>query len=152
MTIVLRLAVFMLLVLCTATTASAAACPTSQPKTEDALLQAEETWAKALGEHDVDTVACLVADSFEDAGVDGAVHDRAAMLSRVSQRGPNRNQLEDMHAHIFGDTAFVRGVNKVFDPSGKHVASVRFTDIFVYRDGRWQAVAGQETLIKEAQK
>jgi hypothetical protein len=32
------------------------------------------------------------------------------------------------------------------------VASVRFTDIFAYRDGRWVALAGQETLVPEAKQ
>jgi hypothetical protein len=57
-----------------------------------------------------------------------------------------------MKARIYDDTAFVRGLNRVLDASGKVTTSVRFTDIFVYRDDRWQAVAGQETfLTKKAQ-
>jgi hypothetical protein len=28
----------------------------------------------------------------------------------------------------------------------------RFTDIYIYRDQRWMAVAGQETLLPEAAK
>jgi hypothetical protein len=35
------------------------------------------------------------------------------------------------------------------DASGKVVARVRFTDVFTYRDGRWQALAGQESLVPE---
>jgi hypothetical protein len=38
------------------------------------------------------------------------------------------------------------------DPSGKVVARVRFTDVFTYRDGRWQALAGHETLLGEASR
>jgi hypothetical protein len=40
----------------------------------------------------------------------------------------------------------------VLDASGKEIARVRFTDVFVYRDGRWQAVAGHETLMPEEKK
>jgi hypothetical protein len=29
-------------------------------------------------------------------------------------------------------------------------AKVRFTDVYVYREGRWLAVAGQETLLPAA--
>jgi hypothetical protein len=32
------------------------------------------------------------------------------------------------------------------------VARVRFTDVFTYRDGRWQALVGHETLIGEASR
>jgi len=54
-----------------------------------------------------------------------------------------------MHAHIQGEMAYVRGMNRMTDNRGAVLARVRFTDIFVYRDGRWQAVAGQETLVGE---
>lgn len=128
----------------------AKSCPTAQAKDEATLLQIEQTWAKALELHDAETVACLVADEFQDAGVDGAVHERAEMLANVGKRGPTVNRLEDMHAHLYGDFAYVRGINRVTDPSGKPLASVRFTDVFVYRNGYWQAVAGQETLMKES--
>jgi ketosteroid isomerase-like protein len=123
-------------------------CATAQPKNESALLELEQSWAKALEQHDAETVACFVADDFEDAGVDGTVHNRAEMLARIPQRGPNLNHLTDMHGHLYGDFAYVRGVNEVTDSAGKPLAKVRFTDVFTYRDGRWQAVAGQETRVK----
>jgi ketosteroid isomerase-like protein len=125
-----------------------AACP-GHSRDEQALLQLEHNWAKALEQHDTETVACLLADEFQDADVDGQVHDRNEALARVAKRRPSTNQLEDMHAHLYGDTAFVRGLNQVRDAAGKVLARVRFTDIFVYRDGRWQAVAGHETLVSE---
>ena len=127
---------------------SAATCP-SQPKTEAALLDLERSWAKALQQHDADTVSCFLSDEFQDAGVEGELNDRAATLARIPKRGPNQNRLEDLHAHIYGDAAYVRGLNQVLDPSGKPLARVRFTDIFVYRDGRWRAVAGHETLLPD---
>jgi len=126
----------------------AAACP-GQPKTEGALLDLERSWAQALQQHDADTVSCFLADEFQDAGVEGELNDRAATLAHIPKRGPNQNRLEDLHAHIYGDAAYVRGLNQVLDPSGKPLARVRFTDIFVYRDNRWQAVAGHETLMPE---
>ena len=122
-------------------------CPSGQPRTENALLQLEQSWAKALEQHDSATVACFLADEFEDAGVDGELHDRAETLARIPHRRPSHNQLTDLHVRVYGDFAFVRGLNRVTDDAGKLLAQVRFTDIFVYRDGRWQAVAGQETLV-----
>ncbi len=141
-----------LLLITAVSSAWAAPCATGQAKDESTLLQLEQTWAKALERHDAEMVGCLVADEFQDAGVDGTVRDRAHMLAQIPQRGPNRNHLEDMHAHVYGDFAYVRGINQVTDPSGKPLARVRFTDVFVYRDSRWQAVAGQETLMSEASK
>ena len=132
--------------------ALAAACPKNQPKTEAALLDLERNWAQALGRHDADTVACMVADEFEDADVDGSLHTRAQMLAHIPQRKPGTNHLTEMRAHVEGNFGFVRGLNEVLDPAGKMVARVRFTDIFTYRDGRWQALAGHETLLGEASR
>jgi ketosteroid isomerase-like protein len=125
-----------------------APCERGQAKDEKTLVGLEETWAKALERHDVDAVSCLLAEEFEDADIDGVVHDRKEALTRIPQRRPSLNHLQDMRVWIHGDSAFVRGVNQVTDASGKSLARVRFTDIFVYRDGRWQTVAGQETLVK----
>ncbi len=33
------------------------------------------------------------------------------------------------------------------DAGGKPTGAVRFTDVFVWRDGRWRAVSAQETVI-----
>ncbi len=130
----------------------AADCPRNQPKTEAALLELERNWADALSRHDAETVACLVADEFEEADVDGSLHTRSQMLARIPQRKPGSNRLTKMRAHVEGSMGFVRGLNEVLDPSGKVVARVRFTDIFTYRDGRWQALAGHETLLGEASR
>jgi ketosteroid isomerase-like protein len=133
-------------VLCLPSALTAATCP-SQPKTEAALLELERAWAHALEQHDADTVSCFLADEFQDAGTEGELQDRAATLVRIPQRRSSQNRLEDLHARIYGDAAYVRGLNQVLDPTGKPIARVRFTDIFVHRDGRWQAVAGHETLL-----
>jgi len=127
--------------------ASAAPCPSFGQKDESTLLRLEQTWAKALETRDEATVACLLAPEFEDADVYGAVHQRDKMLAHIQNRKPSLNHLEDMHAHIYGDAACVRGLNRVTYSSGKELAKVRFTDIFVYRGGTWQAVAGHETLV-----
>jgi ketosteroid isomerase-like protein len=132
--------------------AVAAECPKDEPRTEAALIQIEENWAAALSRKDADAVACLVADEFEDADVDGSLHTRRQMLEHIPQRKPGTNQLSDMRAHVEGNFAFVRGLNAVVDASGKVVARVRFTDIFTYGDGRWQALAGQETLLGQASR
>jgi ketosteroid isomerase-like protein len=140
------------ILLALALSALAADCPKDQPKTEAALIELEQNWAAALSRKDADTVACMVADEFEDADVDGSLHPRSQMLERIPQRKPGTNHLSEMRAHVEGNFAFVRGLNTVVDASGKVLARVRFTDVFAYRGGRWQALAGHETLLGEASR
>lgn len=127
-------------------------CPKNQPKTEAALVDAEQNWAAALNRKDVDAVACLLADEFEDADVDGSLHARSQTLEHVPNKRPGTNQLSELRAHVEGNLGFTRGLATLVDGSGKVVARVRFTDVFTYRDGRWQALAGQESLLGAASR
>jgi ketosteroid isomerase-like protein len=130
----------------------AADCPKNQPGTEAALIEAEQNWAAALNRKDAPAVACLLADEFEDADVDGSLHTRSQTLDHIPNKKPGTNQLSELRAHIEGNIGFTRGLATLVDPSGKVVARVRFTDIFTYRDGRWQALAGQESLLGGASR
>ena len=132
--------------------AQAADCPRNQPKTEVALLELEQNWAQALSRQDADTVRCMVADEFEEADVDGALHSRGQMLAHIPQRKPGSNHLTELRAHVDGNFGFVRGLNQVLDPAGKVKARIRFTDVFTYRDGRWQAILAHESLLGEASR
>ncbi len=128
-----------------------AACP-RQPKDASVLVQLEQTWAQALEAHDADAVGCLLAEEFQDADPDGKLHDRAETLSQVPHRRPGKNILSELDPHGFGDAAYIRGLATLVDAQGNTIARVRFTDIYVYRDRRWLAVAGQETLLPAAAK
>jgi len=132
--------------------APAAECPKNQPKTEAALIELEQNWAAGLSRKDAATVACLLADEFEDVDVDGSLHTRSQTLEHIPQRKPGVNRLSELRAHVEGNSGFTRGLATLMDASGKVVARVRFTDVFTYRDGRWQAIAGQESLLGEAKR
>ncbi|MGA8540594.1 MAG: nuclear transport factor 2 family protein [Terriglobales bacterium] len=140
------------LVLALPLSAHAADCPRNQPKTEAALIELEQNWAAALSRKDAAVVACMLADEFEDADVDGSLHTRTWTVERIPNRKPGVNQLSELRAHVDGNSGFTRGLATLVDASGKVVARVRFTDIFTYRDGRWQALAGQESLLGGASR
>jgi Domain of unknown function (DUF4440) len=127
-------------------------CPKNQPKTEAALIELEQSWAQALNRKDADIVGCMIANEFEDADVDGSLHTRSQTLASIPNRKPNTNRLSDLRAHVEDNMGFTRGLNTIVDASGKVVARVRFTDVFTYRDGRWQALVGHETLLGEASR
>jgi ketosteroid isomerase-like protein len=141
-----------LVVLLLSLPALAADCPKNQPKTEAALIAFENSWADALTRKDADTVACMLADEFEEADVDGSLHTRAENLGKIPNRKPGVNHLSEMRAHVEGTFGFTRGLATLVDASGKVVARVRFTDVFAYRDGRWQALAGHESLLSQASR
>lgn len=127
--------------------AYAAPCPTGQVKDGSALVQAEQTWARSLEQSDAASLACILADEFEDAGPDGKLADRATTLAKGAEHRAVHHELSDLHPHVQGDSGYIRGQAAAIDAQGKVVAKVRFTDVYVYRDGRWQCVAGHESMI-----
>jgi len=59
--------------------------------------------------------------------------------------------LSDLNVRVDGNTAVVTGINHVRgrDAESKPIDQrVRFTDVFIKRDGRWQVWATQGTVIK----
>jgi|SRR5580698_6095631 ketosteroid isomerase-like protein len=147
----MRILFLLVLLLGRAVNALAGDCPRNQPKTEAALVQLEENWAAALSRKDADMVACMLADEFEDVGPDGSQSNRKQTLEHIPNKKPGTNQLSEMRAHIEGNLGFTRGLATLVDASGKVVARVRFTDVFTYRDGRWQALVGQESMLASAE-
>jgi ketosteroid isomerase-like protein len=127
--------------------AYAAPCPAGQAKDGSALVQNERMWAKALEQRDSAALSCLLAAEFEDAGPDGALQDRDTTLAKAGEHQPMHHELTEMHAQVHGDFAYIRGLATAVDAQGKVLVKVRFTDIYVYRDGRWQAVAAHESKV-----
>lgn len=129
--------------------AYAAPCLTEQSKDGSALVQAEQTWARALERADRAALDCILADEFEDAGPDGALTDRATTLTKAAKPRPVREELTELRPQVHGDFGYIRGLATATDPQGKVLARVRFTDVYVYRDGRWQCVAGHESALSK---
>lgn len=129
---------------------AAVTCP-AEPRTADGLRQAEDRWAAALEARDGAALGCRLAPDFADNNWQGRIVSRDDMLARLPKRPPSRLQLTDVTVRIEGMTGVIRGLNTQVAPDGKVVGRVRFTDIFVWRAGRWQAIAAQETLVAEPQ-
>lgn len=141
---------YLLWMLLLSSVAFAAPCPTDQPKDGSALVQIEQTWAHSLDQRDAAALACILADEFEDVGGDGKLTDRATTLKKAAEPRAVHDELSDLHAHVQGDMGYIRGFATATDAQGKVMGRVRFTDVYVYREQRWQCVAGQETLLRDA--
>jgi len=127
--------------------AYATPCPSGQTKDGNALIQTEQTWARSLEHQDTATLGCILADEFEDAGPDGKLTDRATTLAKAAEHRSVHHELTELQPHVQGDFGYIRGLAAAIDPQGKIVAKVRFTDVYEYRVGRWQCVAGHESLV-----
>jgi ketosteroid isomerase-like protein len=130
--------------------AGASPCPTGQVKDGSALIQIEQTWARSLEHRDTAALGCILADEFEDAGPDGRLTNRATTLTKAAGHAAVHHELSELQPHVNGDSGYIRGLAAAVNAEGKLVANVRFTDVYVYRDGRWQCVAGHESMVAES--
>jgi hypothetical protein len=55
---------------------------------------------------------------------------------------PGSKHFENMHVRVYGDVAIVNGMVVATAPEGTQ--KTLFTDVFVRREGKWQAVNAQE--------
>lgn len=123
------------------------ACPL-EPMTKEGVLSAERDWVEALERGDRVRLECRLAPQFVDTNWQAKVLSRADVLARLGGPRPQPS-LTKLEAQLVGKTAIVHGVNSQTSRDGTDQGSVRFTDIFVYRARRWQAVSAQETVIRK---
>jgi hypothetical protein len=126
--------------------AAKASCAT-QPLTADGAMAAEQAWVAAIEHRDTPALLCLLDPSFIDSNWKGRLVGRSEILSNVTSRPRPTLHLSQLDVTIHGQVAVVRGLNSQAGGAGS--GSVRFTDVFVYRDRRWRAVAAQETVVRQ---
>jgi hypothetical protein len=128
-------------------------------KGESRLMQVEQQWLAALRKHDNAALDCILARDWIDNSSSGRVLTRADVLGRPPGAVPSSKRKVTQHfdgtrVRIYGDVGVVTGrvVTQITDlPNGEtQMRQTLFTDVLLWREGRWQAVSSQETVIPEA--
>jgi ketosteroid isomerase-like protein len=118
---------------------------------ERELVRLENDWSTALQKRDTAFLQKLFADEFLSTDATGAAFNKAQEIANWTTEGARLDSflLSDLKVHVYGDTAVVTGVNTMKGTyRGQDFGGAfRFTDVFVKRGGRWQAVATQATLV-----
>jgi uncharacterized protein (TIGR02246 family) len=123
----------------------------SYPATE--LEQIEQRLMRAWIDHDRAYVESVIAEDWVTTDTSGRVLTRAQVFAEMFDSGDRKlesGKIDDVKVRMLGgETAVVTG--RTFAQGsyrGQRVAvTLRFTDVFVKRDGRWQAVASQGTVV-----
>lgn len=112
----------------------------------------ERDWNLAWIKRDPAWLEKNVADDatfiYADSSVAGKAGDIATLKN--SKNIVEWNNLSDMNIRIDGNTGVVTGINHIKgkDADGKPFEfRVRYTDMYIKRDGRWLAWASQTTLM-----
>jgi ketosteroid isomerase-like protein len=123
----------------------------SNPAAEDSVRALEEARGQALIRSDTIALSRMTAAEFNELTRLGTIRNRAANLRDVSS-GMLRLltvHYDSLTVRIYGDVAILQGIADNTGTMGGMPFSgrIRYTRVFVRRDGRWQAVTMQHTPI-----
>jgi ketosteroid isomerase-like protein len=116
---------------------------------ERTLFRLEDQWTRALVRRDSAAFARLLAPRFVYTEND-QVMTKAQLIDAVVHGADTVESAgnEDMKAYVYGNTAVVTGwlVVKGRGKDGPFNRRYRYTDIWLYRSGRWQVIAAHDYL------
>lgn len=129
-----------------------AAQDTSHTTPEDSVRALEAARGQALLQADTNALSRLVALEFVEISRLGQVRTRADNIRDVASGDLKLTAVkyDSLTVSIYGDVAVLRGIA---DNTGTFrgfpfAGRIRYLRIFVRRDGRWQAVAMQQTMTQ----
>ncbi len=120
---------------------------------EQTLMQMERDWNQATLTKDYKTLNRIMAEDWVGIDFKGVTTTKAESIAEL-KAGESRNEsveLGDMTVRVYGNSAVVIGSDteksryQGKDSSGKYA----WMDVFVKRNGRWQAVASEATKISK---
>jgi ketosteroid isomerase-like protein len=118
------------------------------------LAELQQTLARAWVGGDRPTIERIIAPDWRSTGPDGRTMDRADVFAEVFENRRHKIlkvDIDDVNVRVFGNAAVVTGrTHGVGEVEGSpYDVFIRFTDTFVRRNGRWQAVASHASLLAE---
>jgi len=132
--------------------------PASSQKSKDdsqqtKLLVMEHLWNEAQMNRDAHALDGLIGANFVNTEYDGEVSDKAKFLADIKDPQFNLSNIniQDVKVSMYADSAVVVGTYRTKGSyQGKPYEHFgRFTDTWVFLDGRWQCVASHTSLLKK---
>lgn len=130
----------------------AAAPAVGNPSPEDAVRALETARGQALMKADTTALSRMIAEEFVEVSRLGTLRTKADNLREIASGALKLTSVkyDSVSVRIYGEVAVLRGIAdntgtlRGFPFGGK----LWYTRIFVRRDGRWQAVAMQHTMMQ----
>ena len=118
---------------------------------QDVLVKLERGWNEAFYRKDVAFIEKLLAEEFTATYDDGRIGDKATELALVAAFDQNVQSAtpEEFAVRVYRDTAvvwFTLRLVGIKDGQRSEMA-LRYTDVWIIRDGRWQCVSSQSTRV-----
>ena len=118
---------------------------------QDVLIDLEQRWNAAFYRRDVKFIETLLADEFVATYDDGARGDKAKELALAAEFNQQVESAvpEDFAVKVYRDTAVVWFTLRLVGirQGQRSELALRYTDVWIVRDGRWQCVSSQSTRV-----
>ena len=118
-----------------------------------AVRAAQKARFAAMMDEDVAALDVLLADELVYTHASGRVESKAAFLSAVASDRYSYESIRpyDVEVQIHGKTAVAAGGSDMEVQIGErlHVFTIRFTEVHVLREGRWQMTAWHSTRLPD---
>lgn len=121
--------------------------PTDEESVLAALKDLEHDWTVANINADKQQLNRILADDYTGMSAEGKIQGKAEYLRTIERDTATQKwEFEDLKVTLMGDRASLDGVLRLQLPDQE--VAYKFTDKFVWRDGRWQAVGSEVSRIK----
>ena len=114
----------------------------------DAVLAVEDTWTEAEANRDEAALRRVLDDQFTYNSSDGKTSGKEAMIEAVLGSTIAGQTITERTVSVSGETAIIFGTTAIrYDtPDGEIESSpLRYTSVYVMRNGQWRAIALQMT-------
>ena len=123
-----------------------------QPSVEDTILQLEREWSAADIAKDAATLDRILADDWNETDYAGHLVTKAMVLSDIKNNKTEVSTItnNDRKIRVFGNVAIVTGrdTEKSVDHGKETSGTYVYTDVFLNRNGKWQAVQSHSTKLQ----
>jgi hypothetical protein len=117
------------------------------------LIVLERLWNEAQVNRDERALEGMIAGSFVNTEWDGEVSERGKFLADIKDPKfkPDMVAIQDLKVNLYQNAGVVTGVyhtkgsynGKPYDHVG------RFTDTWIFQEGKWECVASHTSLVKK---
>ncbi|HEX5474121.1 MAG TPA: nuclear transport factor 2 family protein [Vicinamibacterales bacterium] len=113
------------------------------PSPKQAIVDLEQTWLAS--EDNPSALESILADDFVHVLSSGFVTkgEQLDFMRRHPAPRSGDRHFQDLRVRVYGSAAIANGIVAARAADGKPQKTI-FTDVFAYRNGKWQAVNAQE--------
>lgn len=115
----------------------------SRAETEDYIRRSAEQWAAG----DARAMSTFMADDYEGVASTGEIRDKAKQLAIGAEPSSySASRVDYVNFRHFGGTVIAQGAETLTRADGGPDRRLIWTDIWMFRNGRWQVVASQDSV------